>query len=212
MHSEALLDGNKVFREKKVKKIQDKLIDLADNGQNPKALFIGCCDSRVIPNLITLTDPGDLFITRNIGNFVPPYEPNDDYHATASAIEYAISALKVKDIIVCGHSHCGAIEGLYHSDQLDRQKFVHVRRWLKLGERAKRYAEEILDENVDMREKLEFTEKMSAVFQLDNLLTYPAVKEAVEAGELTLNAWHYDIKSAKVEYYDKDKGKFIEAK
>ncbi len=212
MHSEALLDGNKVFREKKVKKLQDKLVDLADNGQNPKALFIGCCDSRVVPNLMTSTDPGDLFITRNIGNFVPPYNPNAEYLATASAIEYAVSALKVKDIIVCGHSHCGAIEGLYTADQLDNEKFIHVKKWLKLGERAKKYVEENISEKADFREKLDMTEKMSAVFQLDNLLTYPAVKEAVEAGELTLSAWHYDIKSAKVEYYDKDRGEFIEAK
>ncbi len=209
MHNKELLEGNKAFREKKVQKLQDKLVNLADNGQTPKALFIGCCDSRVVPNLITLTDPGDLFITRNIGNFVPPYSPNVEYLATASAIEYAVSALGVKDIIVCGHSHCGAIAGLYTGDQLDDKKFINVKKWLKLGERAKNYVEQNIDKDVSGREKLEMTEKISAVFQLDNLMTYPTVKEAVKKGELTLNAWHYDIKTAKVECYDKKENKFV---
>ncbi len=210
MYNKELLKRNVAFRDTKVKEIEDKLVDLADHGQKPKALFIGCCDSRVVPNLLTLTEPGDLFITRNIGNFVPPYDPDAKYLATASAIEYAVVALGVKDIIVCAHSHCGAIEGLYTCDKLDDKKFINVKRWLKLGDRAKKYVEENIDKNADFRQKLDMTEKMSAVFQLDNLLTYPVVKEAVDAGELELSAWHYDIKSGKVTCYDKQKGEFIE--
>lgn len=112
MEIKRLIDGHESFKEGKFKKFENKFVDLVKNGQNPKSLFIACADSRVDPALITSSDPGDLFILRNIGNFVPPYSPDDDYHATAAGIEYAVSVLKVSDIIVCGHSNCGAIESL----------------------------------------------------------------------------------------------------
>ena len=97
--------GHKSFQKIKFNQSKDRFKKLVDEGQNPKALFIGCSDSRVMPAMITGSKPGDLFIVRNIGNFVAPYNPNADYHATASAIEYAVSILEVSDIIVCGHTH-----------------------------------------------------------------------------------------------------------
>ena len=126
MSIHSLISGNNRFKNKKFKKYEVKFLDLIKNGQKPKALYIGCSDSRVIPDLITNSKPGDLFVVRNVGNFVAPYEPDLGYHSTASAIEYAISVLNVSDIIVCGHSHCGAIEALYKIDTFkENDEFLH---------------------------------------------------------------------------------------
>lgn len=137
MYINPLVQGSETFKKNKFKKFEHKFIDLVQNGQKPKVLFIGCSDSRVMPNLITQTGPGDLFIVRNIGNFVAPYKPDEDYHSTAAAIEYAVSVLEVTDIVVCAHSHCGAIEGLYQQHKMNDIALIHVKTWLKLGKEQK---------------------------------------------------------------------------
>ena len=204
-----VIAGSEQFRKDKYKEYEHKFVALAKEGQSPKILFIGCCDSRVIPNLITATGPGDLFVMRNIGNFVPPYKPDVEFHATAAAIEYAVSVLKVEDIIVCGHSQCGAIASLYKTEKLDNPHLIHVKKWLELGEGAKQFVTTHMTKNFTEEDKLEATEKISAVLQIENLLTYPAVKERVEAGELFLNAWHYDIASGEIRYYDSHSQEFL---
>lgn len=207
MEIQRLVDGHESFKERKFKKYENKFIDLVKNGQSPKSLFIACSDSRVDPALITSSDPGDLFILRNIGNFVPPYSPDDDYHATAAGIEYAVSVLEVSDIIVCGHSNCGAIESLFKD--IDDVNLVHVKRWLTLGREAKEHIESNIEEGTSFRKKMELTEKISVVFQLKNLLTYPAVQKRVKEGELSLRGWHYNIKTGELEYYNEEKRQFL---
>jgi len=204
----SFIEGNEKFRKKKFKKYEEKFIDLVNKGQKPKVLFIGCSDSRVLPHLITDTGPGDLFIVRNIGNFVPPFKPDEDYHATAAAIEYAVSVLKVSDIIVCGHSHCGAIAALY--DKPEGIEMIHVRKWLELGNEAKNYVE-YKDEtqNFTSAERLQMTEKVSVMFQLSNLLTYPKIKEQVDEGKINLRAWYYKIESGDIEYYNEEQKDFV---
>ncbi len=209
MDIHAIVKGSEQFKKDKYKKYQHKFVALAEEGQNPKILFIGCCDSRVLPNMITNTGPGDLFIMRNIGNFVPPYKPDEEFHATAAAIEYAVSVLEVEDIIVCGHSQCGAIESLYKLEKLENPALVHVKKWLELGRDAKNFVVHNLPEDVSKADKLNVTEKVSAVIQLDNLLTYPMVKERVEEGKLFLNAWHYDIASGEIAYYDSHSQEYV---
>ena len=204
-----IVKGSEQFKKDKYKKYQHKFAMLAEEGQSPKILFIGCCDSRVLPNLITNTGPGDLFVMRNIGNFVPPYKPDEDFHATAAAIEYAVSVLEVEDIIICGHSQCGAIESLYKMEKLDNPALIHVKKWLELGLDAKNFVVQQLPADVSKADKLNVTEKVSAIIQLDNLLTYPMVKERVEAGKLFLNAWHYDIASGEIAYYDSHSQEYI---
>ena len=201
-----LIEGNELFKNSYFKQNEAKLIDLARNGQHPKALFIGCADSRVIPNLITQTSPGDLFVIRNVGNFVAPFKPDEDYHATASGIEYAVSALKVSEIIICGHTQCGAIAALY--DNVDAYAFIHTRKWLSLGEKAKELATEALGDRASKEQLLRMTEKLSVVTQIENLLTYPYVKEGVEEGTLQLHGWIYDIATGDIEYYDPDSRTF----
>ena len=170
-----LLAGNDVFKNSYFKKNEKKLLDMAQNGQHPKALFIGCADSRVVPNLITQTSPGDLFVLRNVGNFVAPFKPDEDFHSTASGIEYAVSALNVSEIIICGHTQCGAIQALYSG--VDEYAFIHTKKWLSLGERAKRLAIAALGDEGDEEQLLRLTEKISIVTQIENLLTYHLLKK-----------------------------------
>jgi len=203
-----LIQGHEEFQAIKFTENEERFKKLVEDGQDPKALFIGCSDSRVVPELITNSKPGDLFITRNIGNFVPPFKPDVDYHATASAIEYAVSALGVSDIIVCGHSECGAINALFKNLEPNDEN-LHTIKWLELGENAKR-SSQLLPKGVSKKEILDYTERVSVILQLDNLLSYPAVKRRVEEGNLFLHGWHYDIKNGKIEYYDEEAYEFKE--
>jgi len=203
---QAFEKGHLAFQEIKFNQSKNRFKKLVEEGQNPKALFIGCSDSRVMPAMITGSKPGDLFIVRNIGNFVAPYNPDADYHATASAIEYAVSILEVSDVIVCGHSHCGAIEALYKDIQ-ETPENIHTIKWLGLGAEAKKVAS--LAYKKDAKERMfRYTEKISVVYQLDNLLTYPAVKRRLEDGTLFLHGWHYDIENGEIEYYDDENYEF----
>ena len=199
-------EGHSNFQNVKFKKSQERFQRLIREGQDPKALFIGCSDSRVMPAMITGSKPGDLFVVRNIGNFVAPFNPDADFHATASAIEYATSVLEVSDIIVCGHSHCGAIEALYKEIPPTSEN-VHTIKWLELGLEAKKVA--MLAYKNDSKERmLRYTEKISVVYQLDNLLTYPGVKRRVEEGTLFLHGWHYHMEHGDIEYYDDENYEF----
>ncbi len=202
----SLLDGNEMFKKSYFKKNEKELLDLVHKGQHPKALFIGCADSRVIPNLITQTQPGELFVLRNVGNFVAPYKPDEDYHSTASGIEYAVTALKVSEIIICGHTHCGAIASLFQ--ELDEKPFIHTKKWLTLGDKPKALALLTLGNNAEKEELLRLTEKLSIISQIENLLTYPYVKEQVDAGTLHIHGWMYDIENGDIEYYDPDNYEF----
>jgi len=202
-----LLAGNDVFKNSYFKKNEKKLLDMAQNGQHPKALFIGCADSRVVPNLITQTSPGDLFVLRNVGNFVAPFKPDEDFHSTASGIEYAVSALNVSEIIICGHTQCGAIQALYSG--VDEYAFIHTKKWLSLGERAKKLAIAALGDEGEEEELLRLTEKISIVTQIENLLTYPFVKKGVQEGNIQLHGWIYNVSTGDIEYYDPDRKTFL---
>ncbi|BCD67459.1 carbonic anhydrase [Nitratiruptor sp. YY09-18] len=206
MHIKKFIQNYQEFKKIHFKKYEKLFEELAAKGQSPKTLFIGCSDSRVVPDLITGAKPGDLFVFRNIGNFVPPFKPDNDFHATASAIEYAVSVLNVSDIIICGHSHCGACESLY-KDIPQTVELIHIKKWLEIGEPAKRIAIDTV--GIDDKELLlRTTEKASILVQLQNLLTYPAVKKRVEAHELFLHGWYYKIESSEIEYFDEEVGDF----
>jgi carbonic anhydrase len=200
-------NGIETFKNVYFKKHEKDFLELVEKGQNPKALFIGCSDSRVIPNLITSTSPGDLFVVRNVGNFVPPYKPDDDFHSTASGIEYAVNHLEVEEIIVCGHSDCGACKALYEDHSAHKDEMIHTIKWLELGQPAKELALKSVP-NGNREELLKATEKFSLIFQLQNLLTYPSVKKRVDEGKLYLHGWYYHLDSGVVEYYDPDDKEF----
>ncbi len=206
MNLKEYAQGNKLFRSY-FKKNKESLLKLVRSGQNPKALFIGCSDSRVIPDLMVQSAPGDLFVIRNVGNFVPPYKPDEDFHATASGIEYAVSVLKVQEIIICGHTHCGACKCLY--EKLDDDSLVHTKKWLELGEAAKTSAILSLGINAPKEELLRLTEKLSVIKQIENILTYPNVKKRFENGDLHIHGWYYDIETGNIDYYNAEKYEFL---
>lgn len=200
MAAEILIKGNELFQQSYYKKNEKELLRLAKEGQNPKILYIGCSDSRVIPDLMMQTKPGDMFVIRNVGNFVAPYSPSLDYHSTASAIEYAVSVLKVEEIIICGHTHCGACKALF--DTIDDPELIHTKQWLKLGEEAKDLAVNAIGADADKERLLRLTEQFSIITQLEHLLTYPSVQRRVKSGEVRIHGWYYDIANGNIEYYD----------
>jgi len=196
-----LIKGNKKFKNTHFPSLEGKFENLVTYGQSPDVLFIGCSDSRVVPDLIVDSKPGDMFIIRNIGNFVPPYKMDNDFHGSTAAIEYAVSVLNVKDIIVCGHSHCGACAALYE-DLSNEPSLIHVNKWLELGRKAKEYTLKEFSTTDDEQAKLRLTEKISIKHQLENLLTYPEVYKRVKEGTLGIHGWYYKIEDGSIEYYD----------
>jgi carbonic anhydrase len=180
---------------------QQRFQDLVTEGQHPKTLFIGCSDSRLVPYLLTGAGPGELFIVRNVGAFVPPYDGSHGLHGTMAAIEFAVLSLHVERIIVCGHSHCGAIRVAYEGAP---EEAVALKQWLKL-------ADEALLPVQPSPEALCRTEQRSVVLQLERLMAYPMVRREVEAGKLTLHGWHYVIEQGEIHVFDAQKGDFVAA-
>ena len=176
---------------------------LADR-QNPQALFVTCADSRVVPQLITQSDPGDLFLCRNAGNMVPPY--GETTGGVSATIEYAVSALGVKYLIVCGHSDCGAMHGVITPAKIAHMPAVAA--WLRHGELARRVVEENYP-NLAGAEKLEAITKENVVAQIDHLRTHPSVASRCAAGKLELHGWFYRIETGEVEAYDGGRGQFV---
>ncbi|MBT0826198.1 carbonic anhydrase [Campylobacter lari] len=193
-----LIEGALKFMQEDFKE-HAELFESLKNKQNPHTLFIGCADSRVIPNLITNTGPGELFVIRNIGNIVPPYRVGDDFLATTSAIEYAFNSLHIKNIIVCGHSNCGGCAALYADDN-DLKNMPNVKKWLTLLEPIKSNVLKVAGNDFAMRAWM--TEKMNLVNSLQNLLTYPGIEEALNKKEIELHAWYYIIETGEIYEYD----------
>lgn len=180
---------------------------LVEGGQHPRAMVISCCDSRVHVTSIFGADQGEFFIHRNIANLIPPCEPDGSHHGTSAAIEYAVTALKVSHVIVLGHSNCGGVKGCYdmcsgHAPALE-EKSSFVGRWMDILRPA---VKELPEGDDDMR--LTQLEKSSVVLSLENLMTFPYVKENVESGTLSLHGLWHDIGAGALEAYDPSSGKF----
>ncbi|MCF6183788.1 MAG: hypothetical protein L3J56_04020 [Bacteroidales bacterium] len=197
---------NRDFQENYVKNNNEKLENLAQNGQKPQALFIGCVDSRMLPNLITDTGPGDMLVVRNVGNFVSPHDESKEDASVASAIEFAVKVFEVKGIIICGHTQCGAIYTIY--SDLDKSTFPYLSTWLAQGDRLKHHIEDVYGSFASHEMLLRTAEKVSVQLQLENLLSYPFVKERVEEGSLKIHGWIYDIQTGGLSYYDEEEALF----
>ncbi len=176
---------------------------LAD-GQHPEVLFITCSDSRINPNLITQTDPGDLFILRNAGNIVPPYGAANG--GEGATIEFAVAGLGVSDLIVCGHSHCGAMQGLVDAETVKDMPAVSA--WLSHAEATRRILREKYSDRVDA-ELLTTAIEENVLVQLENLRTHPAVAAALALGKLKLHGWVFKIETGDVFAYDPACSEFL---
>lgn len=175
---------------------------LVEDGQHPLTLFIGCSDSRIVPYLLTGAGPGELFLVRNVGAFVPPHDQSQGFHGTAAAIEFAVLNLNVQRIVVCGHTHCGAIRLLYGDAPAGAH---HLASWLELGREA---ALPVAEPGPDV---LRRTEQRAVVLQLERLMAYPMVRERVEARQLSLHGWHYVIEDGEIHVFDVQRGGFVPA-
>lgn len=183
---------------------QRQLFERLAGGQEPLALFITCSDSRIDPSLLTQTEPGELFILRNAGNVVPPYGQGSG--GEAATIEYAVCALKVKDIVVCGHSHCGAMNGLLHPEQLG--ELPAVRQWLTHAESTARIMKENYPHITEAAPRLTATVEENVLVQLENLRTHPSVAAALARDELKLHGWVYKFETGQVFGYDSRQGQY----
>lgn len=198
-----LLQGIREFQHKVFPNHQSKFEQLA-SGQRPPTLLITCSDSRIVPELITQTEPGELFVLRNAGNIVPPYDA--PANGEAATIEYAVKVLKVEDIVVCGHSHCGAITGVLRPESL--KDLPSVAGWLAYAEKCREdimAQPSVADPDDDL---LTAAIKTNVLVQLDNLRSYPAVAQAESAGDLALHGCFYRFETGDISAFDSVSGKY----
>lgn len=198
-----LLKGLQHFRDTDMARYKDLYRELAEEGQHPRVLFVSCSDSRIVPNLITEAGPGELFIARTIGGIVAPIgTPGPD--AVTAAVEYAVAALDIHAVVVCGHSCCGAMGALYDGvpDELP-----HLHDWVELAADARLDKEELAvcrsAEERDAR-----TAKRNVVLGLERLAAHPLLAELHAGGGLRLHGWYYDIATAEVTVLDPSTGEF----
>jgi carbonic anhydrase len=170
---------------------------LVAEGQNPDVLLIGCSDSRVSPCVITRAEPGEIFTIRNVANLVPPYRHEENgHHGVSAAIEFAVTQLEVRHIIVLGHSQCGGIQALLKGNILGH-KDSFVSSWMDIAAEAKAYVDQHF-KNASFEQKAYACEQAALRLSLNNLLTFPWVKQRVEQGKLFLHAWHFDLSSGQL--------------
>ena len=175
-----------------------EMFELLSHGQHPRILFVTCSDSRIDPNLITQTEPGEMFIIRNAGNIIPPYGAANG--GEGAAVEYAVQALGIREIIVCGHSHCGAMKGLLKLDKLEEDMPL-VYQWLKHTEATRRTVKDNY-QHYEGEQLLQATIEENVLTQIENLRTYPSIHSKLHKGEIELHAWMYHIETGEILEYD----------
>ena len=192
-----LVRGLEKFKQGYVAANQDLLEELS-HGQKPRVLFITCSDSRVPPNLITQTDIGDLFVIRNAGNIIPPFGAANG--GEGGTIEYAINALGIEQVVICGHSHCGAMKGLMKLNQL-QEDMPLVYDWLRHAEATRRLVRDNYP-HYEGEERVEILVAENVLIQIDNFKTYPVVRSRLAQGKLKIYGWIYHIETGEVLAYD----------
>lgn len=205
---EKLVKGILEFRKKLHPEIRDTFARLA-LGQKPDSLFIACADSRVVPNLFASTEPGDLFVVRNVGNLVPSWEElgaGKGDVSVGAALEFSVKELKVKDIVVCGHSECGAIKALIENPQ--NPDMPYLSSWLKNGLPAMK------DQKLPLRETPALSQanrlsQLNVLMQIQHLRTYPFIRNALRNAELRIHGWWFDIHNADVHAYKSTEQSFV---
>jgi carbonic anhydrase len=187
---------NEVYPKKK------DLFEKLSKGQAPEALFITCSDSRIETAMITQTDPGELFICRNAGNIVPPHTTHTG--GMTASIEFAVAALNVPHIVICGHTECGAMKGAMDIDSLS--SLPHVKEWLDYSRAAVAVVDQLAPEGEEQR--MQMLLEQNVILQLQHLKTHPSVAARLAKGDLQLHGWVYDIKTGDVKAFDEVKNRF----
>ncbi len=199
---DALVVGYQAFLQGRLPAEQERFRTLAEKGQKPKVLLIGCCDSRVSPEVIFDAGPGEIFVVRNVANLVPPYAPNDDYHGTSAALEFAVMGLRVEHIVVMGHGQCGGVKA-YAENELDPYQRPlspgdFIGGWMKLIQPA---ADSVGPPSEPIGDYVEKLGKASVVQSLMNLRTFPCVKTLEERGRLHLHGAWFAVMDGRLSVY-----------
>ena len=201
-----LLDGYRSFRSGRLATEQARYRELAETGQSPETMVIGCCDSRVSPEVIFDSRPGELFVVRNVANLVPPYAPDDRAHGVSAALEFAVQVLRVKHIVVLGHAHCGGIKA-YAEPGAPLSPGDFIGKWMAMIEPA---ATSLGDAGQfkSPAQYLEKLEQRSITTTLDNLMTFPCVNILVERGQLALHGAYFGVAEGELSLRDPESGEF----
>jgi carbonic anhydrase len=204
-----LIEGYQAFTGSRLPHEQERFQALAEEGQRPEIMVIGCCDSRVSPEVIFDAAPGELFVVRNVANLVPPYTPDGAQRAVSAALEFAVQALRVKHIVVLGHARCGGIRAYAEpSGPLSPGDFIG--KWMELIKPA---AERIgpPEQHASLDDYLDKLEHAAMELTLENLMTFPCVRTLVERGKLTLHAAFFGVATGQLTVRDPTSGEFVPA-
>jgi carbonic anhydrase len=201
-----LLDGYRAFRDARLRREQDRYRELAESGQSPETMVIGCCDSRVSPEVIFDARPGELFVVRNVANIVPPYAPDGRAHGVSAALEFGVAALKVKHIVVLGHAHCGGIKAFAEkAAPLSPGDFIG--NWMRLMAPA---AETVGPQSgLSWPDYLTRLEQANVVNSLNNLLTFPRLREFIEHGAIATHGAYFGVAKGELSVRDEASGAFV---
>jgi carbonic anhydrase len=200
-----LVEGFQRFRERHFAEGGVQFQNLVQFGQTPKALVVACCDSRVDPALVLDCAPGDLFVVRNVANLIPPAENQGHYHGTSAALEFGVRNLRVQHIIVLGHAQCGGIHALLEGSVDKDESFIAE--WMGIAEAARVQIEkEFAGASSEVRHRA--CEQQAILVSLNNLNTFPWIRERVEQGKLALHGWYFDIERGELLGYDATTRKF----
>ena len=198
-----LRDGYLAFRAGRLATEQSRYRDLAEHGQAPETMVIGCCDSRVSPEVIFDAGPGELFVVRNVANLVPPYSPDSAYHGVSAALEYAVTVLAVRHIVVLGHARCGGIQAF--ADNAPPGDFIG--KWISL---LAPVAAAVTPQAEARGSYLTRLEQASVLVSIDNLLTFPFVRSLHELGRLALHGAYFGVASGELSVFDPALRRFVE--
>lgn len=203
-----LVEGVHRFQAEEFGRYRNLFRKLAREGQKPHTLFITCSDSRVLAELITQSEPGDLFVVKNVGNIVPPGHVTGSTNSTAAAIEFAVEVLRVNDIVVCGHSQCGAMDTLMQPNERI-STMPHLDEWLRVADPVKQIIQTAYKHLTNDTERSTAAAEENVLFALENLHSYPSVQQRLADGSLHLHGWFFKIATAQLFAYDPGMRQFI---
>ena len=196
-----LLAGFRSFRTRYFEEQPEVYAKLVARGQRPEVLLIGCCDSRADPAILLSAEPGELFIVRNVANLVPPYQPDSHYHGTSAALEFAVRDLKVRHVLVLGHSGCGGIQALLNpAAVLENREFIA--QWVSIADQIRKDARVVDPANPKS------AEQAAIRVSLSNLMSFPWIAERVKSGDLSLHGWWFDLDEGALWGIDEPGGEF----
>jgi carbonic anhydrase len=207
MFPERLIQGYRAFRSERLPRERSRFAALAETGQRPEIMVIGCCDSRVSPEVIFDASPGELLVVRNVANLVPPYGPDEHYHGTSAALEFGVQALKVKHIVVLGHAHCGGIQA-FATGAAPLSSGDFIGKWMTMIAPA---AERIGPRRDGDEDYIGRLERAAVELSLTNLMSFPYVAERVHAGQLVLHGAYFGVATGVLLVRDPRDGTFAPA-